>query len=151
MTMHSKAQNDVTLIDILVDGFEKNEILDGAHWRQLPMPDEASSIAKFASLVDEATRWKGKPVLTESGKRRKAAWDGLDIRQTGLAIHVRVRTPCSMPGGTMRSGITTRSTTFTPGCEKKNPKKRKDRSTGHSKTYASPTRAFASPRRRANP
>lgn len=93
MTIETKSQKDVTLIDILVDGFEKNEILDGTHWRQLPMPDEASAIAKFAALVDEATRWKGTPMLTESGKRRKAAWDGFDIRQTGLAILVRVKAP----------------------------------------------------------
>jgi hypothetical protein len=94
MAIDVKTQHDVTLIDILVDGFEKNEVPDGTHWRQLPMPDEASAIAKFASLVDEGARWQGKsPVLTETGKRRKAAWDGLDIRQTGLAIHVRVKTP----------------------------------------------------------
>jgi hypothetical protein len=93
MPIETKPQKDVTLIDILVDGFEKNEILHGMHWRQLPMPDEASAIAKFATLVDAATRWKGAPVLTESGKRRKAAWDGFDIRQTGLAIYVRIKAP----------------------------------------------------------
>jgi len=94
MAIDIKAQRDVTLIDILVDGFEKNEILDGTHWRQLPMPDEASAIEKFASLIDEATRWQGKPqTLTETVKRRKAVWTGLDIRQTGLAILVRVKTP----------------------------------------------------------
>lgn len=93
MSIRTKAQKDVTLIDILVDGFEKNEILDGTHWRQLPMPDEASAIEKFGSLVDEATRWKGPPVLTEQGRRRKAVWDGFDIRQTGCAIHVRVKAP----------------------------------------------------------
>jgi len=90
MRMNIKGQRDVTLID----GFEKNEVLDGTHWRQLPMPDEPSAIAKFAALVVEATRWQGKPpTLTEMGKRRKAAWDGFDIRQTGIAIHVRIRAP----------------------------------------------------------
>ena len=30
----------MALIDILADGLEKNEILDGTHWRQLLMRDE---------------------------------------------------------------------------------------------------------------
>jgi hypothetical protein len=91
--MDFKDRNDVTLLDILVDGFEKNEIVDG-HWRQLPMPDEAAAIRKFGSLVEEAIRWKGPPLRTlEEGKRRLAGWQDFDIRQTGLAIHVRVKTP----------------------------------------------------------
>jgi hypothetical protein len=34
-------QEGATLLDVLIDGFEKNEIMDGFHWRDLPMPDEA--------------------------------------------------------------------------------------------------------------
>lgn len=31
-----RAPEDATLLDVLIDGFEKNEILDGFHWRSLP-------------------------------------------------------------------------------------------------------------------
>jgi len=58
----SKPQQDVTLLDLLIDGFEKNEIMGGFHWRSLPMPDERSAVAKFVSLREEATRWKGAPL-----------------------------------------------------------------------------------------
>jgi hypothetical protein len=92
--MMTKPREQVTLVDVLVDGFEKNELLDGTHWRRLPMPDEASAIAKLAALVEEATRWKGNPVRTfEQGKRRLAGWDDIEIRQTGEMILVRVKTP----------------------------------------------------------
>jgi hypothetical protein len=46
-----KSQDSATLLDILIDGFEKNETLDGFHWRNLPMPDEAAAGGKFVSLV----------------------------------------------------------------------------------------------------
>jgi hypothetical protein len=44
-----KSQDSATLLDILIDGFEKNETLDGFHWRNLPMPDEAAAGGKFVS------------------------------------------------------------------------------------------------------
>jgi len=35
-----RTPDDATLLDVLIDGFEKNELIDGFHWRQLPMPNE---------------------------------------------------------------------------------------------------------------
>ena len=85
---------DATLLDVLIDGFEKNEALDGFHWRNLPMPDEPEAVRKFAALTDEATRWKGQPArLEEAGPHRIAAWPDLEIRQIGRGIMVRVRAP----------------------------------------------------------
>jgi hypothetical protein len=83
-----------TLLDVLIDGFEKNEVLYGFHHRDLPMPDEPAAVKKFAALTDEATRWKGAPRRTEEHRgRRLSAWADLEIRQAGCGVMVRVRTP----------------------------------------------------------
>jgi hypothetical protein len=88
----STSQEDATLLDILIDGFEKNEILDGFHWRNLPMPDEEAAVRKFAALVEEARRWKGAPTRVEEGaSRRVHAWPDLEIRQAMRGVMVRVR------------------------------------------------------------
>lgn len=85
---------DVTLLDILVDGFEKNEILHGYHWRSLPLPNDADAIRRFAALVEEARRWKGQPLrLQEESPRRHAVWTDLEIRQAGRGIMILVRAP----------------------------------------------------------
>jgi len=90
----ARLQHDATLLDVLIDGFEKNEILDGFHWRDLPMPDERAAVAKFAALVDEARRWKGAPArVVEDPSRRLAAWQDIEIRQAGRGVMVRVRAP----------------------------------------------------------
>ena len=89
-----KLQRDVTLLDVLVDGFEKNEILHGFHWRNLPMPDEPAAVSKFTALAAEARRWKGPPArVSEESARRLIAWRDLEIRQAGRGIMVRVRAP----------------------------------------------------------
>ena len=89
-----KRQEDATLLDVLIDGFEKNEMLHGFHWRELPMPDEATAVLKFLALSDEARRWKGAPLRTEeSGGRRLAAWPDLEIWQANRGVMVRVRAP----------------------------------------------------------
>ncbi len=88
------SQEQATLLDVLIDGFEKNEIMDGFHWRDLPMPDEAAAIRKFAALLDEARRWKGPPPqLAEVGVRRFAKWPDLELRQAGRGVMVRARAP----------------------------------------------------------
>lgn len=88
------SQEDATLLDVLIDGFEKNEVLDGFHWRNLPMPDEDAAIRKFQALLDEARRWKGEPArLEDEPPRRVAAWPELEIRQVGCGIMVRARAP----------------------------------------------------------
>ena len=85
---------DATLLDVLIDGFEKNEVLRGFHGRLLPMPDEASAVQKFTALTDEATRWKGAPVRSEEREgRRLSLWLDLEVRQAGRGVMVRARTP----------------------------------------------------------
>lgn len=93
MTQHKKPE-DVTLIDVLIDGFERNEIWYGFHGRELPMSNDAIAIRKFAAFVDEARRWKGVPLRDEvTAKRRLVVWQDLELRQMGRAILVRVRAP----------------------------------------------------------
>jgi hypothetical protein len=65
-----KSQDSAILLDILIDGFEKNEILDGFHWRNLPMPDAQRQAAS-------SPPW----------------WPDLAIRQAGRGIMVRARAP----------------------------------------------------------
>ena len=88
------SQEAATLLDILIDGFEKNEIFGGFHRRDLPMPDAAAAARKFGSLMEEAQRWKGKPArLEEAAPRRLAAWPDLEIRQAGRGVMVLARAP----------------------------------------------------------
>jgi len=85
---------DATLLDVLIDGFEKNEVLRGFHGRWLPMPDEAAAVEKFTALTDEARRWKGAPLRSEEREgRRLSAWLDLEIRQAGRGVMVRARAP----------------------------------------------------------
>jgi hypothetical protein len=89
-----KKQDDVTLLDVLIDGFEKNDVLRGFHWRALPISEEAAAVRKFTAFADEARRWKGTPVRAEeSSARRVVAWPDLEIRQAGRAVMVRVKAP----------------------------------------------------------
>ncbi len=91
---NSISQHAATLLDIIIDGFEKNEILDGFHSRELPMPDEPSAVRKFAELEEEARRWKGPPPRVLDGPaRRLAAWPDLELRQAGRGVMVRARAP----------------------------------------------------------
>ena len=89
-----KSQSEATLLDVLIDGFEKNEMFDGFHWRDLPMPDEPSAIRKFRELTAEATRWKGQPTRTvEEEGRQGSMWPDLEIRRGGRGIMVRAAAP----------------------------------------------------------
>jgi hypothetical protein len=89
-----KRPDDATLLDVLIDGFEKNEVLNGFCWRELPMPDEGAAVRKFAAFTDEAIRWKGPPVRRdENSPRRIAAWPDFEIRQSGRAVMLRARPP----------------------------------------------------------
>jgi hypothetical protein len=87
-----KTPEDASLLDVLIDGFEKNEVLDGFHWRRLPMPDEHAAARKFRSLTDEARRWKGPPSRIDDQPGRKLnAWPDLEIRLAGRGLVVRAR------------------------------------------------------------
>ena len=89
-----KLQEDVTLLDVLIDGFEKNEVTGGFHWRSLPMLDESAAVRKFSSLSAEARAWKG-PSSRERHEptRELVAWPDLEIRRAGRALMIRVRAP----------------------------------------------------------
>ena len=89
-----RSPEHATLLDILIDGFEKNEILVGFHRRELPLPDEEAAVRKFESLSEEARRWKGAPVRSEAdGFRTLASWSDLEILQAGSGVMIRVRSP----------------------------------------------------------
>ncbi|MEL7313093.1 MAG: hypothetical protein AAFN07_16370 [Pseudomonadota bacterium] len=88
------APSEATLIDVLIDGFEKNEVSNGWHVRQLPLRDEETASEKFAQFVSEARSWKGPPEeLIDEGHRRRAHWHRLEIIQAGLGLMIRVRAP----------------------------------------------------------
>lgn len=87
-----RTPEDATLLDVLIDGFEKNEILHGYHWRQLPMHDERAAARKFSALTDEARRWMGPPTrVDEQPARRLNAWPDLEIRLAGRGLLLRAR------------------------------------------------------------
>jgi hypothetical protein len=89
-----KQPQELTLIDVLIDGFEKNEILGGFHWRSLPMPSQAEAIRAFGAFLEEGRRWKGTPSRVDlAAGRRLVAWEDLEIRQAGRGVLVRVRAP----------------------------------------------------------
>jgi hypothetical protein len=91
---NGKSQQDATLLDVLIDGFEKNEVWSGFHVRVLPMPDEASAKARFLALAEEGTRWKGPALRREdAGPRRIVGWPDLEIRQFSGGIMLRVLAP----------------------------------------------------------
>ena len=68
-----RTPEDATLLDVLIDGFEKNELLEGFYWRQLPMPDERAAARKFDALTDEARRWKGPPTPERDSRLWRSA------------------------------------------------------------------------------
>ena len=85
---------DASLLDVLIDGFEKNEVLRGFHWRTLPARDETAAIEKYESFVAEACAWKGMPLSQRhDGPRRITQWEDLQIRQLGRGIMILVRAP----------------------------------------------------------
>ncbi|MEL6391664.1 MAG: hypothetical protein AAFR97_02865 [Bacteroidota bacterium] len=85
---------EATLIDVLIDGFEKNEVSNGWHTRQLPLRDEETAREKFAQFVSEARSWKGPPEeLIDEGRRRRAHWHRFEIIQAGLGVMIRVKAP----------------------------------------------------------
>jgi len=85
---------DATLLGLLVDGFERNEMLGGFHMRTLPLPDEVAAVRKFVELADEGLRWKGEPLKRESSTSRElVAWSDMEIRRAGRGIMVRVKAP----------------------------------------------------------
>ncbi|HEY4181768.1 MAG TPA: hypothetical protein VGM90_33215 [Kofleriaceae bacterium] len=90
--MAKRTPATVTLLELLCDGFEKNEVWDGFFMRTLPLHDEATAVGRFESFVAEATAWKGPPLgtLNDNGRRR-AQWDDLDIRQAGRGVLVRAK------------------------------------------------------------
>jgi len=90
----AKPPEDTTLLELLIDGFEKNEVLGGFHMRTLPLPDEATAARKFADFLEEARRWKGEPgTRSSTSERQLAAWSDMEIRQAGRGVMVRVRPP----------------------------------------------------------
>jgi hypothetical protein len=92
--MDAEEQDAVTLLGLLIAGFENNEVSNGYHSRALPMSDKEAAMRKFATLCAEAERWHGAPLRFEQGfGRQLALWPQLEIRQAGRAILVRVPAP----------------------------------------------------------
>ena len=90
----ARSREEVTLLDVLIDGFEKNESFTGFHCRELPMPDEDAAHRKFTAFSDEGRRWKGTPIRAQDDAgRRIVSWEDLEIRQVGRGVMVRVRPP----------------------------------------------------------
>lgn len=83
---------DSTLLDILIDGFEKNEVLGGMHLRRLPLPSAEAGRAVFDRFVAEASTWQGAPTdVRDEGHRAVVRWPDLEIWWAGRGIHIRAR------------------------------------------------------------
>jgi hypothetical protein len=92
--MRTITPDDATLLDILIDGFEKNEINNGFHWRVLPLLGDEAAARKFTSLLAEASHWQGEPERVQDGTARQiASWPKMEIRRAGRSVLVRVRAP----------------------------------------------------------
>ena len=89
--MTARAQ-DTSLLTVIADAFEKNELMKGWFWRQLPLPDAAWAERKYEEFLEEITRWKGPPLLAErTSSRRRAAWGDIRIQQVGRGVMVWLR------------------------------------------------------------
>ncbi len=78
--MRATSQEAATLLDILIDGLEKNEVFGGFRRRELPMPDEGAAARTFDARAEEAQRWKGPPERQQEGAmRRPVAWPDLEL------------------------------------------------------------------------
>ena len=89
-----KRREEVTLLDLLIDGFEKNEMFDGFHERLLPMPDVEAAKGRFVAFAQEAVRWKGSPVRArEQAAWQLLAWPDLELLQAGRVVAVRAKAP----------------------------------------------------------
>jgi len=91
----TRSQDGATLLDILIDGFEKNESLGRFH-REPAMPEEGAAMRKFHALVEEARHRKGAPVrLQDDAMRRLAVWPDRETRRAGRGVMVLARAPGS--------------------------------------------------------
>ena len=89
-----KGVTEATLVDVLIDGFERNEVLGGFHARVLPLQSADAARLKFVALSEEAKGWKGEPTHSvDANGRRLVGWADLEIRQVGRGVMVRVRAP----------------------------------------------------------
>lgn len=92
--IEAKRPEDATLLDVLIDGFEKNEMLEGFHERVLPLRDEQMARARFIAFSEEVLRWKGHPIRrAEQAGWQLTAWADLELLQAGRAIAIRIRAP----------------------------------------------------------
>jgi hypothetical protein len=66
------SQEDATLLDVLIDAFEKNEIFGGYHWRELPVPDTDSAV-RFWTILEAGIRAALK-LATSREQRRAHGW-----------------------------------------------------------------------------
>jgi hypothetical protein len=72
------SQDAATLLDILVDGFEKNEVFGGFHRRELPMPDESTAARKSMRWRRRGGAGRGRRCngrkMRRGGSRRGPIW-----------------------------------------------------------------------------
>ena len=82
---------ETTLLAVLVDCFEKNEVIDGCFHRWLPLGDPQTADRKFREFRDELARWKGSPRAEDAGLGwQRADWGDIRIKQGGRGIMVWV-------------------------------------------------------------
>jgi hypothetical protein len=82
----------LSLLQVCSFCFEKNELLDGWSWRNVPCSTEELAREAFAHLVDEATRLYGEPgPVVLPGSARAHEWPGkLRIGVSGKLVRVLV-------------------------------------------------------------
>jgi hypothetical protein len=83
---------DMSLLGVLMDCFEKNEIWDGWFLRRLPLADATTAARKYREFRDELVRWKGAPRAEETGETwRRSDWGDIRVKQAGRGIMIWAR------------------------------------------------------------
>ena len=83
---------ETSLLGVLIDCFEKNEMLEGWFMRQLPLADPQTAARKYRAFRDELVRWKGPPMAEDEGEGwQRADWGDIRMKHAGRGIMIWVR------------------------------------------------------------
>lgn len=83
---------ETSLLGMLADCFEKNELIEGWFRRELPLADPPAAGRKYREFREELVRWKGRPQAEDAGPGwQRADWGDIRMKQAGRGIMVWLR------------------------------------------------------------
>ena len=96
MTENDHTTNeDLTLLAVLSQCFEVDEMIDGYHLRTAPFGSETVAVARFAQWKSEIEHWLGPREGEDAGGDgedwQRAWWPDLRMKRTGRGIAFWVR------------------------------------------------------------